>query len=109
MSRGGGPWCLPSKLAKAGKKDLEFKAGGENLGDLWQSHLPIKNCTFPELSTRTHALIWAQQLSGLFRVCVIMTPGFASAAPRKLSIWGEGESLAKNEKASGSPRSESLQ
>jgi hypothetical protein len=37
----------------------------------------------------THALIWAQQLSGLFRVHVIMTLSFASAAPRKLSIWGE--------------------
>lgn len=52
----------------------------------------------------THALIWAQQLSGLFRVCVIMTPGFASAAPRKFSIWGEGGLLAKNEKGTGKPK-----
>lgn len=51
-----------------------------------------------------HALIWAQQLSGLFRVCVIMTPGFASAAPRKLSIWGEGGWLAKKEKGTGKPK-----
>ena len=46
--------------------------------------------TFTQLSKGTHALIWAQQLSGLFRVCVIMTPGFVSAAPRKPSIWGKG-------------------
>lgn len=33
-----------------------------------------------------------------------MTPGFASAAPRKLSIWGEGGWLAKNEKGAGKPK-----
>lgn len=109
-SRGGSPWCLPSKLAKAANKYLEFQArgaGGRNQDDLGQSHLPIKKCTFTPLSTGIHALIWAQQLSGLFRVCVIMTSAFASAAPRKLSIWGEGGWLAKNKK--GSPRSESMQ
>lgn len=114
MSRGGRPWCLPSKLAKTANKYLDFKArgglggeGGWNHDDSGQSHLPIKKCTFTPLSTGIHALIWAQQLSGLFRVCVIMTPGFASAAPRKLSIWGEGGWLSKNEK--GSPRSECMQ
>lgn len=34
MSRGGSPWCLPSKLAKAAKKNLKFKAGGGNQDDL---------------------------------------------------------------------------
>lgn len=33
-----------------------------------------------------------------------MSPGFASAAPRKLSIWGEGGLLANNEKGIGKPK-----
>lgn len=61
-----------------------------------------KTHSFTQLSWGTHALIWAQQLSGLFRVLVIMTPGFASTALRKLSMWGQG-----GWQGQGSPRSES--
>lgn len=33
-----------------------------------------------------------------------MAPGFASAAPRKLSAWGEGGLLANNKKSRGKPK-----
>lgn len=56
----------------------------------------------------THALIWAPWLSRLFRVPVIMTLSFASAAPRNLSIWVEEreESWQRNEKDTGCARSQ---
>lgn len=101
MSGGGGSRCLPSKLDQRTEPAGTWDARQQGEAGMTR---PIKNCTFAWLCTGTHALIWAQQLSGLFRVCVIMTPGFASAASRKLSIWGGGGRLARNGKGMGRPK-----
>lgn len=52
----------------------------------------------------THALIWGLQLSGLFRVHVIMTAALTAAAPRALSSWREGGDGQSTSRAHGKPK-----